>query len=69
MLPLSFILLVTGLSIVVNCLRSEEITWLTFYMGGMTGLLISGIATDLWVWRSRKRQEKRRKEESIRRYV
>ncbi|MFW6147152.1 MAG: hypothetical protein ACOC6B_02040 [Thermodesulfobacteriota bacterium] len=69
MLPLLFILLVTGLSIAVNCFRSEEITWLTYYMGAMTGLLISGIAIDLWDWRKRKREEKQRREESTRRYV
>jgi putative effector of murein hydrolase LrgA (UPF0299 family) len=69
MLPLLFILAVTGLSIYVNYLRSEEITWLTYYMGTMAGILISGIVLDLWNWRSRKREEKRRKEESITRYL
>jgi putative effector of murein hydrolase LrgA (UPF0299 family) len=70
MLPLLFILIVVGLSIVVNYLRSEEITWLTYYIGTMVGFLISGIVLDLWNWRSRKREEeKKRKENSKKRYV
>jgi|GEM_PF-1689429 predicted tellurium resistance membrane protein TerC len=70
MLPLFFILMIVGLSILVNYLRSEEITWLTYYIGTMVGFLISGIVLDLWNWRSRKREEeKKSKENSKRRYV
>jgi hypothetical protein len=69
MLPLLFILIVTGLSILVSYLLSENITWMTYYMGTMSGLLISGIVLDLWNRRSRKREEKKRKENSKRRYV
>jgi predicted tellurium resistance membrane protein TerC len=69
MSPLLFILIVTGLSIFINYLLSEEITWKTYYMGIMYGLLISGIAIDIWNWRNRKREEKKRKENSKRRYV
>jgi len=69
MLPLLFILIVVGLSILVNYLRSEEITWLTYYMGTMVGFLISGVVLDLWNWRSRKQEEKRRKEKPTRRYI
>ena len=70
MLPLFFILMIVGLSILVNYLRSEEITWLTYYIGTMVGFLISGIVLNLWNWRNRKREEeKKSKENSKRRYV
>ena len=70
MLPLFFILMIVGLSILVNYLRSEEITWLTYYIGTMVGFLISGIVLNLWNWRSRKREEeKKSKKNSKRRYV
>jgi predicted tellurium resistance membrane protein TerC len=69
MSPLLFILIVTGLSILINYLLSEEITWKTYYMGTMSGLLISGIVIDIWNWRNRKREEKKRKENSQRRYL
>jgi hypothetical protein len=35
----------------------------------MSGLLISGIVIDIWNWRNRKREEKKRKENSKRRYL
>lgn len=69
MSPLLFILIVTGLSIFINYLLSEKVTWLTYYMGTMSGLLISGIVIDIWNWRNRKREEKKRKENSQRRYL
>jgi hypothetical protein len=69
MLPFLFILIVTGLSIFVSYQLSEEITWFTYYIGIMSGLLISGIALDLWNRRSRRREEKKRKEEPQRRYI
>jgi len=69
MYPLLFILVVTGLSILIHYLLSEKVTWLTYYMGTMSGLLISGIVIDIWNWRNRKREEKKRKENSQRRYV
>ena len=69
MLPLLFILIVTGLSILASYLLSENITWLTYYMGTMSGLLISGSMLDLWNWRSRKREEKKLKEEFKRVYI
>ena len=69
MLPLLFILIVTGLSIYINYLHSEKITWLTYYMGTMIGLLISGIALDLWNRLRRRREEKKLKEKPQRRYI
>ena len=69
MLPLLFILIVIGLSIFVSYLLSEKTTWLTYYMGTMSGLLISGIVLDLWNWRSRKLEEKKLKEKSKRGFI
>jgi hypothetical protein len=69
MLPLLFILIVTGLSILVSYLLSEKITWFTYYIGTMSGLLISGIALELWNRRSRRREEKKLREKPKRRYI
>lgn len=69
MLPLLFILIVIGLSILVSYLLSEKITWFTYYMGTMSGLLISGIVLDLWNRRSRKREEKKLREKYKRGYL
>ena len=68
MLPLLFMLIVIGLSIFINYLLSDEITWFTYYMGTMSGLLISGIALELWNRRSRRREEKKLREKSKRGY-
>lgn len=54
MLPLLLIMIVTGLSILVSRLLSDEITWFTYYIGAMVGLLISGTALDLWTRRQRR---------------
>ncbi len=54
MIPLLFILTVTGLSILISCHFSPEITWFTYYIGGMIGLFVSGIALDFWDWRIRR---------------
>jgi len=65
MLPLLFILIVTGLSILIGRLLSDEITWFTYYVGAMAGLLVSGIVLDLWTKRKRRRDEK----ETVRREI
>ena len=57
MIPLLFILIVTGLSILVSCHFSPEITWLTYYIGGMIGLFISGISLDFWNRRNRRYED------------
>ena len=64
MLPLLFILVVTGLGILISLLLSDNITWFTYYVGAMAGLLVSGVALDLWNRRSRRREEKKREEKS-----
>ena len=60
MLPLLFILLVIALSILFSCQLSEKITWFTYYMGIMSGLLISGIVLEFSNRRRRKREQELR---------
>jgi predicted tellurium resistance membrane protein TerC len=60
MLPLLFILIVIGLSMLVSCLLSEKITWFTYYIGIMSGLLISGIVLEFSNRRRRKREQELR---------
>ena len=68
MLPLLFILLVIVLSILVSCQLSEKITWMTYYIGTMSGLLISGIVLEFHNRRTRKREQKLR-EKSKKPYI
>ena len=60
MLPLLFILLVIALSVLVTCQLSEKITWFTYYVGIMSGLLISGIVLEFSNRRRRKREQELR---------
>ena len=60
MLPLLFILLVIALSVLVTCQLSEKITWFTYYIGIMSGLLISGIVLEFSNRRRRKREQELR---------
>ena len=68
MLPLLFILLVIALSVLVTCQLTEKITWFTYYIGIMSGLLISGIVLEFSNRRRRKREEKLR-EKSKKPYI
>ena len=54
MIPLLFILIVTGLSILISCHLGPEITWFTYYIGAVIGLFISGMALDFWNKRNRR---------------
>ena len=60
MLPLLFILLVIALSVLVTWQLSEKITWFTYYIGIMSGLLISGIVLEFSNRRRRKREQELR---------
>jgi hypothetical protein len=60
MLPLLFILLVVALSIFISCNITEKVTWFTYYIGIMSGLLISGIVLQISNRRRRRREEKLR---------
>ena len=53
MIPLLFILIVTGLSILISCHLSPEITWFTYYIGAVIGLFMSGMALEFWNKRNR----------------
>ena len=55
MLPLLFILFVTGVSILVTYHFSEDVTWFTFYIGGVVGLLASSTILEIWTRRKRKK--------------
>ena len=48
MLPLLFIILVTTLGIKVSCELTHDITWMTYYMGGNVGLLLSSLILAVW---------------------
>lgn len=62
MKPLIFVLVVLGLSIMISLRLSEEVTWFTYYKGGVAGLLVSGVLLEVWVRRRRARElEKRRR--------
>ena len=56
MIPLFFILIVTGLCIMISALITPEATWLTYYKGGMIGFLISGVILSFVNKRRRKKE-------------
>ncbi|MBN2125843.1 MAG: hypothetical protein JW821_16210 [Deltaproteobacteria bacterium] len=56
MIALHFILLVTALGVVISCRLSPEVTWFTYYIGGVVGLFGSGIMLEAWN-RKRRREE------------
>ncbi len=57
MLALLFILLVTGLSILISYYSSEEVTWFTYFAGSVAGLFVSGIILEIYNKRRRKKEE------------
>ena len=62
MLPLLFIILITGLSVLVSTLVSPKATWFEYYRGGIIGFFLSAVILHLWNKRRRKKemeQEKR----------
>jgi hypothetical protein len=60
MFVILFILVVTGLCIIISRhFSSDEITWLTYYWGVVSGLFVSGVALDCWnKWRKKKEEQK-----------
>lgn len=60
MLPLLFILLVVALSIFISFSLTEKVTWFTYYIGIMSGLLISGIVLEFSNRRRRKLEQELR---------
>ena len=60
MFPLLFILGVIGLSIYISTFFVSEVTFFTYYVGGVVGLFISGIALEFWTRRKQKQEEDQR---------
>jgi hypothetical protein len=67
MFELLFILVVTGLCIIISRHFSpDEITWLTYYWGVMSGLLMSGVSLGCWnKWRRKKEEQNQEKRKPI----
>ena len=61
MKPLLFIVVIVGVSILVSSYIGQEITWFTYYAGGMAGLLVSGAALEFWNKRKQKKEEEEAK--------
>jgi hypothetical protein len=57
MKPLLFIVLMTGLGILVSLQFGSKVTWFNYYAGAMAGLLISGALLGYWSNRKRKKEE------------
>ena len=59
MLALLFILLITALSVLISIQFSpeDEVTWLTYYIGGVAGLFVSATIIHYWNKRRRKKEE------------
>lgn len=57
MMPLLFILVTTGLGILVGLQFSKEVTWLNYYAGAMAGLLAGSMLLGYWSKRKRKKEE------------
>lgn len=56
MKPLLFILLVTGLGILVALQFGSKVTWFNYYVGAMAGLLIGSSALGYWYKRKRMKE-------------
>ena len=64
MLALLFIFVTTWLGIETTTRLSQEVTWFTYYLGGIFGLLISGLALEIWTkWRLREKSPARNRKE------
>jgi len=48
MIQLLFILIVTGLSVLISRHLSPEVTWVDYYRGGVGGLFLSAVLLYLW---------------------
>ena len=57
MFPFLFILGVIGLSVYIATFFVSEVTFFTYYVGGVIGMFASGIALEIWM-RRRQKEEK-----------
>ena len=67
MIALLFIIITTWLGIETSTRFSQEVTWFTYYLGGIFGLFLSGIGLELWTkWKNReKKADKERKKRTF----
>ena len=67
MFALIFIIVTTWLGIETSTRFSQEVTWFTYYLGGIFGLFLSGIGLELWTkWQNReKKADKERKKRTF----
>jgi len=67
MFALIFIIITTWLGIETSTRFSQEVTWFTYYLGGIFGLFLSGIGLELWTkWKNReKKADKDRKKRTF----
>ncbi len=57
MIALLFIIITTWLGIETSTRFSQEVTWFTYYLGGILGLFLSGIGLELWTkWKYREKK-------------
>lgn len=57
MKPLLFILIITAVSLLISRHFSVEGTWFSYYIGGIAGIVVSGISLEIWNRRRRKLEE------------
>ena len=56
MFPFLFILSVIGLSVYIATFFVSEVTFFTYYVGGVIGLFVSGIVLEIWIRRKGKKK-------------
>ena len=57
MKALLFIIIVTGISLLISRQFSTEVTWMKYYVGAIAGFIVSGILLDIWNRRRKKLEE------------
>ena len=57
MKALLFIIIVTGVSVLISRQFSVEGSWMNYYVGVIAGFMVSGISLDIWNRRRRKLEE------------
>ena len=57
MIPLLFILIVTVLAVLISEHFSPEVTWFTYFVGGVAGLFVSSVVLEIYNKRRRKKEQ------------
>ncbi len=68
MKPALFLLAVTGVSIFISYHISREVTWLTYYVGALAGLVVGGSALGYWNKRRRVKEAEEAKARTKRKW-